>query len=46
MMNLLLNRIEIEKQSSMLQDWQREAFRSFVYKMTDIEQPFPVEIFQ
>lgn len=41
MMNLLLNKIEIEKQSSMLQGWQREAFRSFVYKMTDIEQPFP-----
>ena len=41
MMNLLLDKIEIEKQSSMLHDWQREAFRSFVYKMTDIEHPFP-----
>src|SRR5438309_1456637 len=41
MMNLLLTKIEIEKQSSMLQHWQREAFRTFAYKMIDLEQPFP-----
>jgi FPC/CPF motif-containing protein YcgG len=41
MMNLLLDKIEIEKQSSMLQHWQREAFRAFEDKMTNIEHPFP-----
>ena len=41
MMNPLLDKIEIEKHSSMLQQWQREAFQSFVHKMTDKEHPFP-----
>ena len=42
MMNLLLDKIEIEKQIIYaLQHWQREAFRSFEDKMTDIEHPFP-----
>ena len=40
-MNLLLDKIEIENQTSSFNHWQREAFQSFVYKMTDIEHPFP-----
>ena len=40
MMNLLLDKIEIEKQTSTLQHWQREAFRSFEDKMTDMRASF------
>ena len=41
MMNLLLDKMEIEKHSSSFKHWQREAFRSFEYRMTDMEHPFP-----
>ena len=41
MMNLLLTKLEIEQQLSRLQDWQQDAFQTFAYKMTDLEQPFP-----
>ena len=41
MMNPFLDKLEIEKHSSSFKQWQHEALRSFRYKMTDMEHPFP-----